>query len=53
MSALKVVCGRTGEYDDAYDDEDDEQLYTGPGIEDAPFYWSPPMRTSFREELEK
>jgi phosphatidylinositol 4-kinase type 2 len=54
MSALKVVCGRTGDFDDIYDDDDDEQMYHGAELEDgSPFYWSAPVRASFREELEK
>lgn len=47
------MCGRTGDFDDVYDDEDDEQMYNGTEPEDAPFSWTPPVRASFREELEK
>lgn len=55
LNALRVVCGRTGEEDDMYDDADEEHaLYdasestTGRG-----FYWTEALQDSFREELEK
>ncbi|KAK7045573.1 Phosphatidylinositol 4-kinase LSB6 [Paramarasmius palmivorus] len=55
LSAIKVVCGRTGDTDDLYDDYEDERLFdateanNGSGM----FYWSPALQQSFREELEK
>ncbi|ESK85210.1 phosphatidylinositol 4-kinase type ii subunit alpha [Moniliophthora roreri MCA 2997] len=55
LSALKVVCGKTGDTDDLYDDYEDERLFdateasNGQGM----FYWSPGLQQSFREELEK
>lgn len=57
MSALKIVCGRTGEVDD--DDEadyDEEHVLfdvTEGGDTARPFYWSQALQQSFREELEK
>ncbi|KAJ7084380.1 phosphatidylinositol 3 and 4-kinase-domain-containing protein, partial [Mycena belliarum] len=59
LSALKIVCGRTGEaeeeiYDDA-DYEDESVLYDATEARDTnrPFYWSQALQESFREELEK
>ncbi|KAL0072349.1 Phosphatidylinositol 4-kinase LSB6 [Marasmius tenuissimus] len=55
MGAMKVICGKTGDNDDFYDDYDDERLFdatestNGQGM----FYWSPALQESFREELEK
>ncbi|KAF5348627.1 hypothetical protein D9758_006851 [Tetrapyrgos nigripes] len=56
MGALKIVCGRTGEIDDVYDDYEDERVLfdaTEPNTGQRPFYWSPALQESFREELEK
>ncbi|KAF8798733.1 hypothetical protein BYT27DRAFT_7202857 [Phlegmacium glaucopus] len=58
LSALKVICGRTGDTEDIYDDadyEDERVLYDATEDSDAqrPFYWSQPLQQSFREELEK
>jgi phosphatidylinositol 4-kinase type 2 len=57
LSALKVVCGKTGEedlYDDA-DQEDDQVLFDASEESESqrPFYWSQALQQSFREELEK
>lgn len=56
MSALKVVCGKTGA-EEVYDDdaEDERVLYdvSESNDSDRPFYWSSALQQSFREELEK
>ncbi|THH04986.1 hypothetical protein EW146_g10024 [Bondarzewia mesenterica] len=57
LGALKIVCGKTGAEDDMYDDdvEDERVLFdaTESNNSDRPFYWSPALQQSFREELEK
>ena len=58
LGALKIVCGRTGAEEDAYeeaDGEDDRVMFDASEGRDGntPFYWSPPLQQSFREELEK
>jgi phosphatidylinositol 4-kinase type 2 len=58
MSALSIVCGRTGEDDESwtYDGEEDEERVLYDASEtSAPrgFYWSEALQDSFREELEK
>ncbi|KAA1471659.1 hypothetical protein DENSPDRAFT_837697 [Dentipellis sp. KUC8613] len=58
LSALKVVCGRTGAEEDVYDEadaEDERVLYDASESSDSsrPFYWSQTLQQSFREELEK
>ena len=58
MSALKVICGKTGDMDDIIDDddyEDERVLYDVTETSDVqrPFYWSQQLQQSFREELEK
>jgi phosphatidylinositol 4-kinase type 2 len=59
LSAMKIVCGKTGDEDqDLYDDadqEDDRVLFdvTDVSGNGAPFYWSQALQQSFREELEK
>lgn len=58
MSALKVICGKTGPSEDVYDDtdyEEDQALYDATehsGVH-RPFYWSQNLQDNFREELEK
>jgi hypothetical protein len=57
LSALKIVCGKTGA-EDVYDDpdyEDESALYdaTESGDADRPFYWTTVLQQSFRDELEK
>ncbi|TRM69794.1 phosphatidylinositol 3 and 4-kinase-domain-containing protein [Schizophyllum amplum] len=55
LSAVKIVCGRTGEEQDLDDDEEEDRLlFDGPddGV-DRPFYWSQALQQSFRAELEK
>jgi phosphatidylinositol 4-kinase type 2 len=58
LGAMKVICGRTGDIDDLYDDpdyEDERMLYDATEASDVqrPFYWSQQLQQSFREELEK
>jgi len=56
MGALKVVCGRTGDMEDVYDDYEDERVLfdaTESNNGNRPFYWSQALQESFREELEK
>ncbi|KAJ7901822.1 phosphatidylinositol 3 and 4-kinase-domain-containing protein [Mycena olivaceomarginata] len=57
MSALKIVCGRTGEVDedDEADYDEEHVLFdvTEGGDTARPFYWSQALQQSFREELEK
>ncbi|KAF9501752.1 hypothetical protein BDN71DRAFT_1438408 [Pleurotus eryngii] len=58
FSALKVICGRTGDSEDVFDDPEyeDEQILFDEAEEtdpNRPFYWSPTLQQSFREELEK
>lgn len=58
MGALKVICGKTGDMDDIYDDadyEDERVLYDATEASDVrrPFYWNQQLQQSFREELEK
>lgn len=58
LGAMKIVCGRTGEAEDVYDDadyEDERVLFdiTESNEAQRPFYWSQALQLSFREELEK
>jgi hypothetical protein len=57
MSAMKVVCGRTGQEEDLYDEDDSEEqsvLFDQDGSDSGrPFYWTRQLQSSFREELEK
>jgi phosphatidylinositol 4-kinase type 2 len=55
LGALKVICGRTGEIDDMYDDYEEDRTYfdVTESTDNAPFYWSQSLQQSFREELEK
>ncbi len=57
FTAVKVVCWRTGEDDDLFDEEDreDERVLfdVTESQTDEPFYWSPALQDNFREELEK
>lgn len=54
---MKIICGRTGDEEDFYDDEDreDERVLfdATEGQTGAPFYWSQALQDNFREELEK
>jgi hypothetical protein len=57
LNTLKIVCGRTGDFEDIYDDtdyEDERVLFDGTESDSQkPFYWSQTLQKSFREELEK
>ena len=56
LSALKIVCGRTGEEDVDEEDPDEERTLFDASEENEsgrPFYWSRALQKSFREELEK
>ncbi|KAI0769778.1 phosphatidylinositol 3 and 4-kinase-domain-containing protein [Trametes elegans] len=57
MSALNVVCGKTGAEEEAFDEDDqDEDRILYDASEDRsgqPFYWTPALQDNFREELEK
>lgn len=58
LNTLKIVCGRTGEADDVYDDadyEDERVLFDATEEADihSVFYWSVALQQSFRDELEK
>lgn len=53
---MSVVCGRTGDGDDVFDDYEEERVLfdaTEGGDAQTPFYWSQALQQSFREELEK
>ncbi|KAG2154403.1 phosphatidylinositol 3 and 4-kinase-domain-containing protein [Suillus bovinus] len=56
LSALKIICGRTGDEDiDNEDPEEERALFdvTEDNESGRPFYWSRALQQSFREELEK
>ena len=58
MSTLKIACGKTGDEEDMYDDEDreDERVLfdvSENNQTEVPFYWSSALQDGFREELEK
>ncbi|KAH9895131.1 phosphatidylinositol 3 and 4-kinase-domain-containing protein [Cubamyces lactineus] len=57
MSAVSVVCGKTGAEEELYDDDDhddDRVLYDASEDRSGqPFYWTPALQDNFREELEK
>lgn len=56
LSALQVLCGRTGEEDLIDDEYDDERLYgeyTDLDGGSARFHWTKLLQQDFREELEK
>ncbi|TFK75459.1 hypothetical protein BDN72DRAFT_868130 [Pluteus cervinus] len=58
LGAMKVICGKTGDNDDLYEDadyEDERHLFDATENEDSqqPFYWTQVLQQSFREELEK
>ena len=58
LSALKVVCGKTGDDEDnndMYDFDEERMLYDATEDDglNHPFYWSTTLQQSFREELEK
>jgi phosphatidylinositol 4-kinase type 2 len=58
MATMKIICGRTGDEDDLYDDaeQEDERVFydiTEDNEGGRPFYWTQALQQSFREELEK
>ncbi|KAI0355636.1 hypothetical protein OH77DRAFT_1424578 [Trametes cingulata] len=57
MSAVTVICGKTGAENDVYEDDDPEEeriLYDASEDRSGqPFYWTPALQDNFREELEK
>jgi len=56
FNILRICCGRTGDEDDFYDveHEDDHRLFdVSEGLGNRPFYWTTALQDSFREELEK
>lgn len=58
MGALNVLCGKTGEEEDLFDDDDREVesvLFdaTENRQSQQPFHWSQALQDNFREELEK
>lgn len=57
MGTMKIVCGKTGDEEDFYEDEDreDERVLFDATENQAgtAFYWSQALQDNFREELEK
>jgi phosphatidylinositol 4-kinase type 2 len=54
LNAIKVVCGRTGDEDDAYDVDEERVLYdASENSTSRGFQWTEELQKSFREELEK
>ncbi|KAK0485950.1 phosphatidylinositol 3 and 4-kinase-domain-containing protein [Armillaria novae-zelandiae] len=54
LSAVKVICGKTGDPEDVYEDYEEERLFDATEADpQTPFYWTPSLQHSFREELEK
>ena len=57
MAAMKVICGRTGQEDELFDDDDDTEeqtvIFNHDHVSDRPFYWTRQLQNSFRQELEK
>ncbi|GBE81198.1 Phosphatidylinositol 4-kinase lsb6 [Sparassis crispa] len=57
LSTLKIICGKTGEEEDMYDEDDREDERVLFDVTETrtgqPFYWSPALQDNFREELEK
>ncbi|KAF9650860.1 hypothetical protein BDM02DRAFT_3092313 [Thelephora ganbajun] len=56
LNVLRICCGRTGDEDDFYDEEheQDHRLFdVSEGLGNRPFYWTTALQDSFREELEK
>jgi phosphatidylinositol 4-kinase type 2 len=56
MNVLRICCGRTGDDDDFYDEENehDHRLFdVSEGLGNRPFYWTTSLQDSFRAELEK
>ncbi|KAL4254266.1 Phosphatidylinositol 4-kinase [Abortiporus biennis] len=57
MGTMKIICGRTGDDEDMYDEEereDERVLFDATETQsNTPFYWTPYLQDNFREELEK
>lgn len=57
LNAIRVICGRAGEEDDFYDDDEREHERRLFDVSESqsgrPFYWTSALQDSFREELEK
>lgn len=58
LNTLKIVCGKTGDTEEVYDEseyEDERVLYDASESMDSErrFYWTQTLQKSFREELEK
>lgn len=55
LSTVKIICGRTGDDDDQYEDVEGDELFDPSETNEPgrPFYWSQALQQSFREELEK
>ncbi|KAF9452374.1 hypothetical protein P691DRAFT_661092 [Macrolepiota fuliginosa MF-IS2] len=58
LNTLNIMCGKTGDGDELYDEadfEDERVLFDATESSDSerPFYWSQVLQQSFREELEK
>ena len=60
LTAMRVVCGKTGAEDDdgvdEYEEEEGQALWDASEAAaegERPFYWTNALQQSFREELEK
>ncbi|PCH43873.1 hypothetical protein WOLCODRAFT_26265 [Wolfiporia cocos MD-104 SS10] len=57
LSTLKIICGRPGDEEDMFDEDDreDERVLfdATESRSDQSFYWTPALQDNFREELEK
>ncbi|OCH91462.1 hypothetical protein OBBRIDRAFT_792290 [Obba rivulosa] len=57
LTTLKIACGKTGEEDEMFDEDDreDERVLfdVTESMTGEPFYWTPALQDNFREELEK
>ncbi|KIJ39911.1 hypothetical protein M422DRAFT_32512 [Sphaerobolus stellatus SS14] len=55
LTAMQVLCGRTGE-EELDDEDDDERIYgRDPSMDNGPerFHWTKHLQNEFRDELEK
>ncbi|KAF5355032.1 hypothetical protein D9756_005261 [Leucocoprinus leucothites] len=58
LNTLNIMCGKTGDGDELYDEvdyEDERVLFDSTESSDSerPFYWTQGLQQSFRDELEK